>query len=81
MLVHLPAHCATNVFRYTSSAKLLYAQKGLNEPQRKRFFDFNFSRLILGESPEILSFFQQMYETRMKQQEQGQQRSKNSFEF
>ena len=56
-----------------SGAKLMYAQKGVNEPQRRRFYDFTFSRLILGESPEVMQYFQQTHETRMKQLEQSQQ--------
>jgi len=59
---------------YVSGARLLYGQKGTNEPQRKRFYDFSFSRLILEESPEVMKLFEQMYQTRMRQLEQEESR-------
>ena len=60
-----------NECRYVNNLKLLYAQKGTNEPARTRFYDFRTKRLLLGDNPEVMKMFETMYETKVKQLEQA----------
>jgi len=47
--------------------RLLYGQKGLIEPTRRKFYDFKGKRMFLGDMPAVMKMFQQLYETKTKQ--------------
>ena len=53
--------------RFVNGQRLLYGQKGLIEPARRKFYDFKGKRLFLEELPEVMKMFHTMYETKTKQ--------------